>query len=130
MQEHIDEEVVYYYDWHSTEDDLLGQSSPHSRLAHNLVEVLRWHLREHLHAVHHNPIHARVMPPALRAVTRHSLLTYGTRHWPGWQVRLLAIIIFVESWARRLWAWWRKDQASADIFRALTALVKGLEAAR
>jgi hypothetical protein len=32
MQEYIDEEVVYYYDFHSTEDDLLGQSSPQSRI--------------------------------------------------------------------------------------------------
>ena len=79
-----------------------------------------------LHAVHHNPMHARVVPPALRVVTRHSLLTYGARHWPGWQVRLLAMIILMESWARRLWAWWRKDAAAADIFRELTTLVADL----
>lgn len=79
-----------------------------------------------LHAVHHNPIHGRAVPPALRLVTRHSLLTYGKRHWPGWQVRLLAMIVLLESWARRLWAWWRRDTAAADVECELTALVGDL----
>jgi hypothetical protein len=55
-------------------------------------------------------------------VTRHSLLTYGAKHWPAWQVRLLARIIRVESWARRLWSWWRGDPQQAAYLRELGAL--------
>src|SRR5262249_4357536 len=43
-----------------------------------------------LAAVHHQPLHARAVPPHLRFLTRHGLLTYAGKHWPGWQLRLLA----------------------------------------
>jgi hypothetical protein len=28
MEERIKDEVVYYYDWHPTEEDLMGESNP------------------------------------------------------------------------------------------------------
>ncbi len=42
MAQHIDDEVVYYYDSHPTEEDLMGETSFHAALVHYLVEVLQW----------------------------------------------------------------------------------------
>jgi len=80
----------------------------------------------HLHAVHHNPLHDRDVPHHLRLVTRHSLLTYSARHWPGWQFRMLTGIIRLEASLRRCWAWWRKDKQAADIYRQLDAIAVDL----
>ena len=79
-----------------------------------------------LAAVHHNPLHSRTVPAALRLVTRHSLLTYGAKHWARWQFRLLAHIIRTEAWTRRAWAWWRGDGSQANSFRELGALTHAL----
>jgi GT2 family glycosyltransferase len=70
-------------------------------------------------AVHHHPLHSRAVPPALRLITRHSLLTYGGKHWPRWQLRMLAGIVRAETWARRAWAWWRGDVHAAGLYRRL-----------
>jgi len=77
-------------------------------------------------AVHHNPLHSRPVPPALRLITRHSLLTYGLKHWPRWQVRMLAGIVRLESWARQALAWRRGDANAASLFRQLRALAADL----
>jgi GT2 family glycosyltransferase len=79
--------------------------------------------------VHHNPLHSRRVPAALRLVTRHSLITYGAKHWPAWQFRLLARLIRVEAWGRRLAAWWRGDSQQTHFCRELDALAGELLAA-
>lgn len=83
--------------------------------------------------VHHSPLHSRAVPAALRLVTRHSLLTFGAKHWPLWQTRLLARLIRVEAWARRAWAWWRGDAQQQKSLRELSdlaaAVLKGDAAA-
>jgi N-acetylglucosaminyl-diphospho-decaprenol L-rhamnosyltransferase len=76
--------------------------------------------------IHHHPLHSRTVPAALRLVTRHSLLTYCAKHWPGWQFRLLARLIRGESWIRRLRAWWRGDRQQLGYFRELTALTRDM----
>jgi GT2 family glycosyltransferase len=81
-----------------------------------------------LAVIHHHPLHARAVPAALRMVTRHSLLTYGAKHWPRWQFRLLARIVRLEAWTRRLLFWWRGDRRQADYFRELSALSRDLMA--
>ena len=75
-----------------------------------------------LAVIHHNPLHSRAVPAAMRLVTRHSLLTYGAKHWPRWQFRLLARIVRIESWLRRLSAWWRGDMQQSGYFRELGLL--------
>ncbi len=75
-----------------------------------------------LAVIHHHPLHSRAVPAALRLVTRHSLLTYAAKHWPGLQFRLLTRIVRAEAWARRLWTWWRGDPQEAAYFRELGAL--------
>jgi N-acetylglucosaminyl-diphospho-decaprenol L-rhamnosyltransferase len=69
-----------------------------------------------LRAVHRDPIHGRTVAPELRMLTRHSLLTYGRRHWPGWQLGLLAGIVRAEARARGMWARWRGDSKGLGIF--------------
>src|SRR5262249_38062758 len=76
--------------------------------------------------VHHNPLHDRDVPHHLRLVTRHSLLTYSVRHWPGWQFRLLGGIIRLEAKLRRSWAWWRRDNQAAEIYLHLDAIAADL----
>jgi N-acetylglucosaminyl-diphospho-decaprenol L-rhamnosyltransferase len=48
-------------------------------------------------ATHHSPLHRRQVPAPLRVVTRHALLTYAERHWPAWQVKILALIVWLEG---------------------------------
>ncbi len=79
-----------------------------------------------LYAVHHSPVHQRTMPPALRLITRHSLLAYSARHWPGWQFRLLTGIVRVEAWLRRSWARLRRDATNARLFNEMGALAADL----
>ncbi len=52
-----------------------------------------------LEVTHHWPLHARRVPPPLRLVTRHALLTYAKRHWAGWQARLLSGVVWAEAGA-------------------------------
>ena len=42
MARHIEDEVIYYYDSHSTEEDLMGETAFHHALVHYLIEVLTW----------------------------------------------------------------------------------------
>jgi len=38
----FEDEVAYYYDFHPTEEDLMGETSVHADLVHYLREVLKW----------------------------------------------------------------------------------------
>jgi Uma2 family endonuclease len=40
MARHIEDEVKYYYDSHSTQEDLMGETAFHRALVHYLIEVL------------------------------------------------------------------------------------------
>jgi GT2 family glycosyltransferase len=77
-----------------------------------------------LKAVHHRPLHLRAVPPALRLLTRHALLTYGARHWPAWQGRMLAGVVRVEAWVRRALARWRGDGRAAGVFAQMGAIAR------
>lgn len=57
-----------------------------------------------LAVVHHHPLHSRQVPPHLRLITRHALLTYASKHWSRWEVQVLARIIRLEAWGRQWWA--------------------------
>jgi hypothetical protein len=45
MAKHIEDEVAYYYDFHPTEEDLMGETSVHAALIHYLMDVLTWLFR-------------------------------------------------------------------------------------
>ncbi|MBY0231357.1 MAG: glycosyltransferase family 2 protein [Gemmataceae bacterium] len=63
--------------------------------------------------MHHRPLHAREVPPHLRLVTRHALLTYAGKHWPAWQRAVLGGVVKMEAGLRWLAAWLRGDQAAS-----------------
>lgn len=66
-----------------------------------------------LEVTHHWPLHARRVPPPLRLMTRHALLTYARKHWPGWQAGALSWLVWAEAGARQLWAAVRGDRDAA-----------------
>jgi len=76
-----------------------------------------------LRVTHHFPLHTRAVPAPLRLVTRHALLRYARKHWPRWQQRALGGVVWLEGWARGLWATRRKRPADADCYRELRGLV-------
>jgi N-acetylglucosaminyl-diphospho-decaprenol L-rhamnosyltransferase len=79
-----------------------------------------------LAVVHHHPLHQRAIPAALRAVTRHSLMIYAAKHWPGWQFRLLTRIVQTEARLRRFSAWWSGDHQQAKLFSTLSEICRDL----
>jgi N-acetylglucosaminyl-diphospho-decaprenol L-rhamnosyltransferase len=83
-----------------------------------------------LSATHHRPLHARPVPPHLRLVTRHALLTYARKHWSGWGFRLLARLVGVEAALRRALAARRGDEEARRVFADLGRLAADLAAGR
>jgi GT2 family glycosyltransferase len=75
-----------------------------------------------LRLIHHRPLHTRDVSAALRCLTRHGLLTYAARHWPGWHFRILARLVQLEAGWRRWWARWQGDARAADLFDVLKRL--------
>ena len=54
MARHIEDEVKYYYDFHPTEEDLMGETSFHADLVNYLLDVLRWLFHRRLYAIYDN----------------------------------------------------------------------------
>ena len=79
---------------------------------------------------HYHPLHSRRVPPALRVVTRHALLTYAAKHWPSWQFRVLGAVVALESLARGTVAHCCGLFDAAAHYRRLSALVGDLLAGR
>ncbi len=54
MARHIEDEVVYYYDSHPTQEDLMGETSFHADLVTYLMDVLKWYYHGQLCALYEN----------------------------------------------------------------------------
>jgi Uma2 family endonuclease len=54
MQERIDDEIMYHYDFYPSEEDLMGETAAHSDLIEYLTLVLRWLFRGYTCAIHKN----------------------------------------------------------------------------
>ncbi len=54
MARHIEDEVKYYYDSHSTEEDLMGETAFHRAPVQYLIEVLTWLFHGQVCAIHGN----------------------------------------------------------------------------
>jgi GT2 family glycosyltransferase len=80
--------------------------------------------------IHHRPLHTRRVPAHLRLVTRHALLTYAAKHWPRWQVGLLAAVVRGEARCRRLLAQQAGDRVAGAVFGDLAALAVDLTRSR
>lgn len=50
---------------------------------------------------HFKPLHTRPVPPELRLMTRHALLTYAAKYWKNWEAKALAGIVWLEGLARQ-----------------------------
>lgn len=72
-----------------------------------------------LAVTHHHPLHGRKVPPRLRLMTRHALLTYAHKHWPDWQFRAMALIVWLESRIRRKRERRRGHHGRARVFRRM-----------
>jgi GT2 family glycosyltransferase len=72
-----------------------------------------------LNVTHHHPLHTRKVPPRIRLMTRHALLTYARKHWPDWQFRAMALIVWLESGVRRKRERRRGHRCRASIFRRM-----------
>jgi GT2 family glycosyltransferase len=81
-------------------------------------------------AVHHHPLHARPVSPYLRLITRHALLTYARKHWPGWQFQALASLVRGEARLRAAWARWRGRAEERLLFVELGQLAQDLASGR
>jgi GT2 family glycosyltransferase len=77
-----------------------------------------------IHVTHHHPLHRREVTPHLRLFTRHSLLAYGSKHWPRWQLHVLAGLMRADAWFQRQAARFRGRADNAEIFGQLQALTR------
>jgi GT2 family glycosyltransferase len=75
-----------------------------------------------IQVIHHEPLHRRTVSAPLRLFTRHALLTYGTKHWPRWQLHILAGLVRAEAWLQRQAARRRGGRENAEIFEQLQVL--------
>jgi GT2 family glycosyltransferase len=76
--------------------------------------------------IHHHPLHDRPVPPHLRLVTRHALLTYAGKYWPAWQRALLGGVVRLEAAARWLSATLTGDSHAAETFADMGRVVDDL----
>ncbi len=86
MVKHIDTEVAYYYDSHSTEEDLMGETSLHSVLIRYLMGVLRGLFPDATCAIYENLNFYRTSDANERPLVPDIALIKGTafhhtRHW-------------------------------------------------
>ena len=54
-----------------------------------------------LRITHFTPLHTRPVPPELRLMTRHALLTYAEKYWGPSRRKILAGVVWLEAIARR-----------------------------
>jgi GT2 family glycosyltransferase len=55
-----------------------------------------------LRLTHFSPLHTRPVPPELRLMTRHALLTYAQKYWGRWRRWALATVVWLEGLARQV----------------------------
>jgi GT2 family glycosyltransferase len=79
-----------------------------------------------LRVTHFHPLHVRSVPPELRLMTRHALLTYAAKHWPRWQLRVLGAVVAAEALVRQRLAQARGQDDAAGHFARLRALTADL----
>lgn len=111
MARHIEDEVVYYYDSHSTEEDLMGETSFHAALVHYLVEVLTWFFHGQACAIYENLNFYRTANPNEYPLAPDVAVIKGVVHRPtrSWSVgkngptpHVVFEIASLETWKKDL----------------------------
>jgi GT2 family glycosyltransferase len=75
-----------------------------------------------LKVTHHHPLHVRKVPPRIRLLTRHALLTYARKHWSALEFQAMALIVLLESHVRRKRELRRGHRRRAAIFRHMARM--------
>jgi N-acetylglucosaminyl-diphospho-decaprenol L-rhamnosyltransferase len=83
-----------------------------------------------LKVTHHWPLHVRRVPPPLRLMTRHALLTYAHKHWSSWRANLMAGLVWAEAGLRQGLAAIRGDWDASRCYGQLRRLVGDVAASR
>src|SRR6266851_2900580 len=88
MARHIEDEVAYYYDSHSTEEDLMGETSFHADLVRYLMDVLTWLFHGQLCAVYDNLNFYQTANPLEYPLAPDIAIIKGVSHHPtrSWRV--------------------------------------------
>ncbi len=88
MARHIEDEVEYYYDSHSTQEDLMGETSFHADLVRYLMDVLTWWFHGQLCAVYDNLNFYQTANPLEYPLAPDIAIIKGVSHHPtrSWRV--------------------------------------------
>ena len=88
MAKNMQDEVAYYYDFHPTEEDLMGEPSVHTDLVHYLAEVLKWLFRGQPRAVYENLNFYQTVNPKECPLVPDVAVINGVnfRHLRSWRV--------------------------------------------
>ncbi len=111
MAKHFEDEVAYYYDFHPTEEDLMGETSVHADLVHYLREVLKWLFRGQRCAIYDNLNFYQTANPKEYPLAPDIAVIKGAEHRPvrSWRVgrtgpapQVVFEIASEETWQRDL----------------------------
>src|SRR5438105_2163027 len=108
MEERSKDEVIYYYDLHPTEEDLMGESNPHLDLITYLVTLLRYLFRDLPYAVYGNLNFYQTRNPHEPPLVPDVAVIKGVSHDPdmsSWRVgqgKPAPLVVF-ELLSKRTW---------------------------
>jgi len=88
MGKDLQNEVEYYYDSHPTQEDLMGETSPHAALVSYLMQVLKWLFRGQVCALYENLNFYRTQNPKEYPLAPDVAVIKGVafRHLRSWKV--------------------------------------------
>lgn len=88
MAQYSENEVVYYYDSHPTEEDLMGESSIHADLVLYLMLILRWLFHRQRYAIFENLNFYQTANPQESPLTPDIAVIKGAefQDLPSWRI--------------------------------------------
>ncbi len=111
MAREISNQVQYYYDYHPTEEDLMGETAWHSLLIHYLSEVLNWLFHGQTCAIYENlnfyqTLNSREYPVAPDLAIIKGVPLERVRSWAPGRIGVPPQVIFEilseETWKKDL----------------------------
>ncbi|HLI05863.1 MAG TPA: Uma2 family endonuclease [Ktedonobacteraceae bacterium] len=111
MAREISNQVQYYYDYHPTEEDLMGETAWHSLLIRYLSEVLSWLFHDQICAIYENlnfyqTLDAREYPVAPDLAIIKGVAMERVRSWAPGRIGVPPQVVFEilseETWKKDL----------------------------